>query len=240
MGSTACTEPRCLYKGALYLYLLVFIIYSRRVYCEVGTKIYTSLRQNSGFAGTTFRPTTSGMSAWNSLIGVIEISDILELRPAFSTGPTQNTRLFSPFHMKTEADRTRETLWAFSPKSFENAQNFSRDSDQILSPEPYRYSTIFIALKLRRQLLLVLLIKKAGAKAKFFSTTPRAAAEQFDWIYNYVFRGSHDDKIWTECGGLSAGGRYEVNVTRTEPTVFTTQQATKAQRGSSSIALLFV
>jgi len=25
MGHTACTEPQCLYKGALYLYLYVFV-----------------------------------------------------------------------------------------------------------------------------------------------------------------------------------------------------------------------
>jgi hypothetical protein len=42
---------------------LVFVIYSLLVYCEVGTEIYTSLRQTSGFAGTTFRPTTGGMNA---------------------------------------------------------------------------------------------------------------------------------------------------------------------------------
>jgi hypothetical protein len=27
MGRTACTEPQCLYKGALYLYLLYNVIY---------------------------------------------------------------------------------------------------------------------------------------------------------------------------------------------------------------------
>jgi len=29
MGRTACTEPQCLYKGALYLYLLIYVSGSR-------------------------------------------------------------------------------------------------------------------------------------------------------------------------------------------------------------------
>jgi len=32
MGRTACTEPQCLYKGNLYLYLMLF--------CYKGTKLY--------------------------------------------------------------------------------------------------------------------------------------------------------------------------------------------------------
>jgi hypothetical protein len=27
MGRTACTEPQCLYKGALYLYIALWVIY---------------------------------------------------------------------------------------------------------------------------------------------------------------------------------------------------------------------
>jgi len=34
MGRTACTEPQCLYKGALYLYfLLLFCIYFSKFIC---------------------------------------------------------------------------------------------------------------------------------------------------------------------------------------------------------------
>ena len=34
MGRTACTEPQCLYKGALYLYLylLVVLVNSMKIY----------------------------------------------------------------------------------------------------------------------------------------------------------------------------------------------------------------
>lgn len=193
---------------------LVFVIYSRRVYCEVGNKIYTSLRQTSGFAGTTFRHTTGAMNAWISFIGVIEILDIQELRPAFSTGPAQNTSPFSLFHLKTEADRTHETLWAFSPKNLKKPKISVATLTKSYRQNHTEYN--IYCSELRRQLLLVLLIKKAGAKAEFFSMTLGAAAEQFDWIYNYAFRGSHDDKIWTEFGGLPVGGRFLVNVTRTE------------------------
>jgi hypothetical protein len=27
MGHTACTEPQCLYKGALYLYLTIYLLH---------------------------------------------------------------------------------------------------------------------------------------------------------------------------------------------------------------------
>ena len=30
MGRTACTEPQCLYKGALYLYIITSIIFIER------------------------------------------------------------------------------------------------------------------------------------------------------------------------------------------------------------------
>jgi len=33
MGSTACTEPQCLYKGALYLYLMEINIKASDVWC---------------------------------------------------------------------------------------------------------------------------------------------------------------------------------------------------------------
>ena len=57
----------------------------------------------------------------------------------------------------------------------------------------------------------------------------------------------HKMTKFEEFGGLPVGGRFQVNVTWTEreassyeSTVFTIQPATKAQRGSSGIALLFL
>jgi hypothetical protein len=121
---------------------------------------------------------------------VIEILDIHELRPAFSA---QNTSPFSPFRLKTEANRTHEKLWAFSPKKLKKPKISVATLTKSYRQNHTEYN--IYCSELRRKLLLVLLIKKAGAKAKFFSTTLEAGAEQFDLIYYYAFRGSHDDKI---------------------------------------------
>jgi len=32
MGRTACTEPQCLYRGALYLYLYLFTLFIRDLF----------------------------------------------------------------------------------------------------------------------------------------------------------------------------------------------------------------
>jgi len=34
MGRTACTEPQCLYKGALYLYLTTALLAEFRIYSK--------------------------------------------------------------------------------------------------------------------------------------------------------------------------------------------------------------
>ena len=45
MGLTACTEPQCLYKGDLYLYLTYFYIYEVTilVHCATSRKVAGSI-----------------------------------------------------------------------------------------------------------------------------------------------------------------------------------------------------
>jgi len=45
MGRTACTDPQCLYKGALYLYLYLF--YTAML--NTHSKFYTNRKQMSEF-----------------------------------------------------------------------------------------------------------------------------------------------------------------------------------------------
>ena len=48
MGRTACTEPQCLYKGALYLYLYLYLLFktisSDDVKIFIYKVIYTKLK----------------------------------------------------------------------------------------------------------------------------------------------------------------------------------------------------
>jgi len=39
MGRTACTEPHCLYKGDLYLYLLRRLLNLASVFCHAGGNV---------------------------------------------------------------------------------------------------------------------------------------------------------------------------------------------------------
>ena len=60
MCRTACTEPQCLYKGDLYLYLNLFELHNTTCFCEIRFKILKNSGSNSKYfeCDLPYRPRT--------------------------------------------------------------------------------------------------------------------------------------------------------------------------------------